>query len=90
MRGLCSRNIGWPAAALFLCHCLGVMTMVHVTTYFMEYGSIPYEICQFFANFTIVIMSYFIVQGVKNTHSIKKYTLRCCTDRYISNLLLHA
>ena len=41
------------------------MTADHVSIYLMEHGTIAYEICQFFGNFTIVIMSYFIVQGLK-------------------------
>ena len=52
------------------------MTADHVSTYLMEYGTVTYEVCQFFGNFTIVIMSYFIVQGIKYTHSIKRYAIR--------------
>ena len=52
------------------------MTADHVSTYLMEHGTVVYEVCQFFGNFTIVIMSYFIVQGIKYTHSIKRYAIR--------------
>lgn len=52
------------------------MTADHVSTYLMEHGTVAYEVCQFFGNFTIVIMSYFIVQGIKYTHSIKRYAIR--------------
>lgn len=52
------------------------MTADHVSTYLMEYETAAYEVCQFFGNFTIVIMSYFIVQGIKYTHSFKRYAVR--------------
>ena len=52
------------------------MTADQVSTYLMEHGTIAYEICQFFGNFTIVIMSYFIVQGLKYTHSVRRYAIR--------------
>lgn len=52
------------------------ITVDHVSTYLMEYGTVAYEVCQFFGNFTIGVMSYFIVQGVKYTHSIKRYAIR--------------
>ena len=52
------------------------MTADHVSTYLMDHGTVAYEVCQFFGNFTIVIMSYFIVQGIKYTHSIRRYAIR--------------
>lgn len=52
------------------------MTADHVSTYLMEHGTVAYESCQFFGNFTIVIMSYFIVQGLKYTHSMRRYAIR--------------
>ena len=45
-----------------------------------------YEICQFFGNFTIVIMSYFIVQGLKYTHSVRRYAIRMLVWAVISQL----
>ena len=63
-----------------------VMTADHVSTYLMEHGPIAYEICQFFGNFTIVIMSYFIVQGLKYTHSVRRYAIRMLVWAVISQL----
>ena len=60
------------------------MTADHVSTYLMEHGTITYEVCQFFGNFTIVIMSYFIVQGIKYTHSIRRYAIRMLVWAVIS------
>lgn len=62
------------------------MTADHVSTYLMEHGTIAYEICQFFGNFTIVIMSYFIVQGLKYTHSVRRYAIRMLIWAVISQL----
>ena len=62
------------------------MTADHVSTYLMEHGTIAYESCQFFGNFTIVIMSYFIVQGLKYTHSVKRYAIRMLIWAVISQL----
>lgn len=63
-----------------------VMTADHVSTYLMEHGTIAYEICQFFGNFTIMIMSYFIVQGLKYTHSVRRYAIRMLAWAVISQL----
>ena len=65
------------------------MTADHVSTYLMEHGTIAYEICQFFGNFTIVIMSYFIVQGLKYTHSERRYAIRMFVWAVISQLPYH-
>ena len=62
------------------------MTADHVSTYLMEHGTVAYEICQFFGNFTIVIMSYFIVQGLKYTHSVRRYAIRMLVWAVISQL----
>lgn len=62
------------------------MTADHVSTYLMEHGTIAYEICQFFGNFTIVIMSYFIIQGLKYTHSVRRYAIRMLIWAVISQL----
>lgn len=62
------------------------MTADHVSTYLMEHGTIAYEVCQFFGNFTIVIMSYFIVQGLKYTHSVRRYTIRMLIWAVLSQL----
>ena len=37
------------------------MTADHVSTAFLAEGTVLYGICQFFGNFTIVIMCFFIV-----------------------------
>ena len=60
------------------------MTADHISTYLMEHGTNAYEICQFFGNFTIVIMSYFIVQGLKYTHSVRRYAIRMLVWAVIS------
>lgn len=65
------------------------MTSDHVSTYLMEHGTVAYEICQFFGNFTIVIMSYFIVQGLKYTHSVRRYAIRMLVWAVISQLPYH-
>lgn len=65
------------------------MTADHVSTYLMEHGTVAYEICQFFGNFTIVIMSYFIVQGLKYTHSVRIYAIRMLVWAVISQLPYH-
>ena len=62
------------------------MTADHVSTYLMEHGTIAYEVCQFFGNLTIVIMSYFIVQGLKYTHSMRRYAIRMLIWAVISQL----
>ena len=41
------------------------MTADHASTALLEDGTTAYNICQFFGNFTIVIMCFFIVQGLK-------------------------
>ena len=65
------------------------MTADHVSAYLMEHGTIAYEICQFFGNFTIVIMSYFIAQGLKYTHSVRRYAIRMLVWAVISQLPYH-
>ena len=62
------------------------MTMDHVATYLMPHGSTPYDVCQFFGNFTIVIISYFIVSGVKYTHSVKRYIERMIVWALVSQV----
>lgn len=62
------------------------MTADHVSTYLMDHGTVAYEICQFFGNFTIMIMSYFIVQGLKYTHSVRRYAIRMLIWAVISQL----
>ena len=52
------------------------MTADHVSTYLMEYGTAAYEVCQFFGNFTIVIMCFLIVQGLKHTRFVLNYSQR--------------
>ena len=52
------------------------MTADHVSTAFFAEGTVLYGICQFFGNFTIVIMCFFIVQGLKHTRSVLNYSRR--------------
>ena len=52
------------------------MTADHVSTTFLESGTFLYYLCQFFGNFTIVIMCFFIVQGLTHTRSVLNYALR--------------
>ena len=52
------------------------MTADHASTAFLDEGTPLYDICQFFGNFTIVIMCFFIVQGLKHTRSVLNYALR--------------
>ena len=52
------------------------MTADHVSTAFLGKETALYSICQFFGNFTIVIMCFFIVQGLKYTRSVLNYALR--------------
>ena len=49
------------------------MTADHASTVFLNEGSDLYTICQFFGNFTIVIMNFFITQGLRYTGSVLKY-----------------
>lgn len=52
------------------------MTADHVSTAFLEPDTFLYSLCQFFGNFTIVIMCFFIVQGLIHTKSVLNYALR--------------
>lgn len=52
------------------------MTFDHISTFFIEEESTAYSICQFFGNFTIVIMCFFLVEGLKYTRSVLNYSLR--------------
>ena len=52
------------------------MTFDHISTFFMEEGSVAYSVCQFIGNFTIVIMCFFLVDGLRYTRSILNYSLR--------------
>ena len=52
------------------------MTADHVSTVFLAEGTVLYNTCQFFGNFTIVIMCFFIVQGLKHTRSVLNYSQR--------------
>ena len=52
------------------------MTADHVSTAFLEPDTFLYSLCQFFGNFTIVIMCFFIVQGLIHTRSALYYALR--------------
>ncbi len=52
------------------------MTADHASTSFFSEGTVLYNTCQFFGNFTIVIMCFFIVQGLKHTRSELNYSQR--------------
>ena len=60
------------------------MTADHASTAFLEEGTALYNICQFFGNFTIVIMCFFIVQGLRHTRSVLNYALRLLSWAMIS------
>lgn len=60
------------------------MTADHASTVFLAEGTAIYAICQFFGNFTIVIMCFFIVQGLKHTRSVLNYALRLLVWAIIS------
>ena len=60
------------------------MTADHASTAFMDEGTTLYNICQFFGNFTIVIMCFFIVQGLRHTRSVLDYALRLLSWAMIS------
>ena len=62
------------------------MTADHASTVFMNEGSDLYTICQFFGNFTIVIMSFFINQGLRYTRSVLKYAARLIFWAVISEI----
>ena len=62
------------------------MTADHASTVFMNEGSDLYTICQFFGNFTIVIMSFFITQGLRYTRSVLKYAARLIFWAVISEI----
>lgn len=87
MNGTRQRIVDWNWSRDFLkLIAIIAMTADHVSIYLMEHGTIAYEICQFFGNFTIVIMSYFIVQGLKYTHSVRRYAIRMLIWAVISQL----
>ena len=62
------------------------MTADHASTVFLNEGSNLYNICQFFGNFTIVIMSFFITQGLRYTISGLKYAGRLLLWAVISEI----
>lgn len=62
------------------------MTADHASTVFLDEGSCLYNICQFFGNFTIVIMCFFIVQGLRHTRSVLNYALRLLSWAMISEV----
>lgn len=62
------------------------MTADHASTLFLNEGSDLYPICQFFGNFTIVIMSFFITQGLRYTRSVLKYAGRLLLWAVISEI----
>ena len=62
------------------------MTADHASTVFLNEGSDLYNICQFFGNFTIVIMCFFITQGLRYTRSVLKYGERLLLWAVISEI----
>ena len=62
------------------------MTADHASTAFLAEGTALYDICQFFGNFTIVIMSFFITQGLRYTRSVLKYAERLLLWAVISEI----
>lgn len=62
------------------------MTADHASTVFLNEESTLYNICQFFGNFTIVIMSFFITQGLRYTRSVLKYAERLLLWALISEI----
>lgn len=65
------------------------MTADHISTAFLTEGTVLYDICQFFGNFTIVIMCFFIVQGLKHTRSVLSYSQRLLGWAMISEVLFY-
>ena len=65
------------------------MTSDHISTAFLTEGTVLYDICQFFGNFTIVIMCFFIVQGLKHTRSVLSYSQRLLGWAMISEVLFY-
>ena len=51
------------------------MTADHVSTAFFRESPL-YDVCQFFGNFTILIMCFFIVEGLRYTRSVFNYAQR--------------
>lgn len=68
-------SINWARDLLKLV-AIVAMTMDHASTILLDQGSIAYSFCQFFGDFTIAIMTYFLVQGLKYTRSFRVYALR--------------
>lgn len=62
------------------------MTADHASTVFLNEGNELYAICQFFGNFTIVIMCFFITQGLRYTRSVLKYAERLLLWAVISEI----
>ena len=62
------------------------MTSDHASTVFLNEGSDLCNICQFFGNFTIVIMCFFITQGLRYTRSVLKYVERLLLWAVISEI----
>ena len=62
-------------------HCNDSGSRLHISD-----GTIDYEICQFFGNFTIVIMCFLVVQGLKHTRSVLIYVLSLLSWAMISEV----
>ena len=62
------------------------MTADHASTFFLAEVTVIYAICQFFGNFTIVIMCFFFVRGLRHTRSVLNYALRLLVWAMISEV----
>ena len=64
------------------------MTADHASTAFLDDVTAVYGLCQFFGNFTIVIMCFFVAQGLRHTRwhtrSVVNYALRLLAWAIIS------
>ena len=60
------------------------MTADHASAAFLDDRTAVYGLCQFSGNFTIVIMCFFVVQGLRHTRSVMNYALRLLTWAIIS------
>ena len=62
------------------------MTLDHISLVFLSPSSLAYCIFQGFGNWTIVIMCFFLSQGLKYTRSIRSYLERIIVWASISQL----
>ena len=65
---------------------IGAMTLDHLSTAFLADDSLLYAVLQNIGNWTIVIMCYFLAQGLFHTRSIRRYLERLITWALISQI----